>query len=306
MKALQYSRFGGLGEMRLDDRPVPKTGPVSVLIRVGAVSLNPVDVQLREGISQKYLDTVFPAVPGLDVAGVVVGLGADTPRFAVGDRVVAHAMRDRVSDGTLAEYVEVPTRFVSHLPDAVSLEDATTLPLAGQTALQSVRRAQLQPGSFALVLGASGAVGQFAVQLLASQGVTVVGTASAANQEFVRSLGAEPVLHEDALDARFASRFDAVFHFGGTLVAVSSVLAEDGTVVSISDRRALTEFGGHSVWLDPNASDLDELVQAVMERRLQTDIGAIYPFDQWRTAFDALEERRVRGKVVIRVADDLV
>ena len=153
------------------------------------MSLNPVDVQIREGLERRYLTPRFPAVPGSDVAGVVVELGADTPEFAIGDAVVGHAMKDYVGAGTLAEYVDMPVRSTILKPHGLSFREAATLPLAAQTALQIVRRSGLGASSRVLVSGAAGGVGSFAVQLANRTGAFVVGTTSPKNFRYVESLG---------------------------------------------------------------------------------------------------------------------
>ena len=176
MKALHYDGFGGLDQLSVGELPDPHIGPDTLLVKVVAAGINPVDYKVREGYLEGLIDTVFPVVPGWDVAGVVVSPGLDTPEFAAGDEVLAYARADVVHGGTLAELVAVPVRAAAHKPASVSFEDAAALPLAGLTALQSVRRSGLKAGDAVLVHAAAGGVGSFATQLAVLAGARVVGT----------------------------------------------------------------------------------------------------------------------------------
>ncbi len=146
MKALLYDQFGGIERFRIGAVSDPLVGPDSLLVKVVAAGLNPVDYKVREGYLQGLIQAVFPVVPGWDVAGVVVKTGLDTPEFAVGDEVLAYARKDFVQGGTLAELVEVPVRTAAHKPSGLGFEEAAALPLAGLTALQTVRRSGLGAG----------------------------------------------------------------------------------------------------------------------------------------------------------------
>src|SRR6478609_5299463 len=111
MRAITYSRYGGPDVLELtDDLPTPKVGPDSVLVRVRAASVNPVDWKVRAGYLDPIMDVTFPAVPGWDVAGVVERVGLDTPELAVGDEVYGYVRRDWLHGGTFAEYVAAPVR----------------------------------------------------------------------------------------------------------------------------------------------------------------------------------------------------
>ncbi len=110
MRAIAYSRYGGPDVLELVDLPTPKVGPDSVLVRVRATSVNPVDWKVREGYLDGLMDAVFPVVPGWDVSGVVEQVGLDTPEFAVGDEVFGYVRKDVVGGGTTAELVAAPVR----------------------------------------------------------------------------------------------------------------------------------------------------------------------------------------------------
>ena len=150
MRAITYDHFGGSDVLALSDLPKPKVGPDSVLVRVRASSVNPVDWKVRQGYLAEIMDTVFPVVPGWDVAGVVEQIGLDTDEFEVGDEVFGYVRKDvvggEVAGGTLAEFVAAPVRTLAHKSDAWSFEEAAAVPLAGLTAYQTIHRAGLRSG----------------------------------------------------------------------------------------------------------------------------------------------------------------
>jgi len=305
VRALHYNEFGGPDVMRVGEVPDPHIGPDTMVVKVVAAGINPVDYKVREGYLAGLIDTVFPAVPGWDVAGVVVRPGLDTPEFAAGDEVLAYARADVVHSGTLAELVAVPVRTATPKPASVSFEDAAALPLTGLTALQSIRRSGLGEGDTVLVHAAAGGVGAFATQLAVLAGARVVGTAGPANHEFLRSLGAEPVAYGEGLVA--AARavapdgFDVVLDYvgGAALDVTPDLLRPGGSVVSIADGRAASEFGGQYVWVRPDRDDLAELAGLVSDGRLRVHVSAVYDLDHAADAYRALESGHTRGKIVV-------
>ncbi|WP_369045079.1 NADP-dependent oxidoreductase [Sinomonas sp. P10A9] len=307
MKALTYSTYGSADVLELTDLPTPHPGSDSVLVKVKAASINPVDYKAREGYLRRVLDTVFPAVPGWDVAGVVVRPGLDTPEFAAGDEVLAYARKDVISGGTLAEYVEVPVRTAARKPEGLSFEAAAALPLTGLTALQTVRRAGVSAGQTVLIHAAAGGVGSFAVQLAVLAGARVIGTASEPNHGYLRSLGAEPVAYGDGLvDAARAlapEGFDVILDFvgGDAMDMVPQLLREGGMVASITDPRARDTYGGQYVWVRPHSEQLAELAQLAAEGTLKVEIADVFELDHAAEAYRRLETGHVRGKLVVRV-----
>ncbi len=307
MKALSYSGFGGADRFALTELPDPHIGPDTLLVRVVAAGLNPVDYKIREGYLQGVLDVNLPAVPGWDVAGIVERVGLDTPEFEVGDRVLAYVRADVVQHGSVAELMPVPVRTAAHIPDGLSFEDAAALPLAGLTALQSVLRSGLGEGDTVLVHNAAGGVGSFGVQLARLRGARVIGTASAGKHEYVRELGAEPVAYGEGIVARVSELapqgVDVILDFaGGTaLDSTPELLREGGFVVSIADRRAVTDFGGISLWVRPDAAQLAELAALAADGTLRIERAATYPLSRAVEAYRELEAGHARGKIVVTI-----
>ena len=169
----------------------PHAGPGQVRVRVRAAGVNPIDFKVRRGWTQGFIDVTFPATPGLEVAGVVdeAGEGAE---FAVGDEVVGWS-----ATGSYAEHAIVAN--VARKPEGLSWEQAVGLPVAGETAQRVLDDLQLKEGETLLLHGAAGAVGSIAAQLAKAAGVNVVGTASPANHDFLRSIGVIPVAYGEGL-----------------------------------------------------------------------------------------------------------
>ncbi|MFW0785157.1 NADP-dependent oxidoreductase [Gordonia sp. CPCC 206044] len=311
MRAITYDRFGGSDVLALTELPMPKVGPDSVLVRVRASSVNPVDWKVREGYLAEILDTVFPVVPGWDVAGVVEQAGLDTPEFQVGDEVFGYVRKDvvggQVAGGTLAEFVAAPVRTLAHKPSGWSFEEAAAVPLAGLTAYQTIRRAGVQSGHTVLVHAAAGGVGSFAVQIARSLGARVIGTASEANHDYLRTLGAEPITYGDGLIDRVRTLEPAGVHVvldyvgGDALDSVPDVLRDGGTVASITDARARDEFGGQYVWVRPDSTDLAELGRLGEAGHLTPEIAEVFELADAATAHERSQSGHVRGKVVVRV-----
>lgn len=307
MRAITYSRYGGSDVLALTDLPEPKVGPDSVLVRVRASSVNPVDWKVRAGYLDALMDVVFPVVPGWDVAGVVERVGPDAPEFAVGDEVFGYVRKDWVQGGTLAELVAAPVRTLARKPASLTFEEAAAVPLTGLTAYQSIERTGVRAGQTVLVHAAAGGVGQFAVQIARARGARVIGTASPANHEYLRTLGAEPVAYGDGLVDRVRALapdgVDVVLDFGtDDLVATTrALLAPGGTVASIVNPAARTELGGHYLWVRPSSEDLAALATMADAGQLAVDVAAVFDLADAAAAHELSESGHVRGKVVVRV-----
>ncbi|MFI6034183.1 zinc-binding dehydrogenase [Streptomyces sp. NPDC051315] len=289
--------------VRLDEVPDPVAGPSQVLVDVTHVSLNYGDLNdARSG-------RVPPgAVLGSDAVGVVTRAAADGTGPAVGARVVA------LTPGAFAERVAVDVDALAEVPASLDLARAVALPVAGVTALRSLRAAGLGPDSRVLVTGASGGVGRFAVQLAARAGAHVIASVgSAARGEGLAELGADEVLIGlDGLDRPVDVIIDSVG--GSQLVTAWSLLAPGGSVQSVGwtsgepavfppyatvgPAKSLTSFV-----IEGNAgADLATLTALAAEGALTVEIGRQDPWERFAEAAEALRGRRVPGKAVLEVS----
>ncbi|MFC9084978.1 NADP-dependent oxidoreductase [Nocardiopsis dassonvillei] len=306
MKAIALQQYGSADDLALVDLPDPKVAPSEVLIRVRAAGVNPVDWKLAAGGLDALFETDFPLIPGWDVAGVVEAVGPDAHEYQVGDEVYGYARKDWAKNGTYAELVSASVRMLAPKPRSLSWQESAGVPLAGLTALQSVERAGVGSGDTVLVHAAAGGVGAFGVQIAVARGARVIGTASERNHDFLRSLGAEPVVYGDGLVDRVRALapegVDAVLDFVGGGVVQEPVPLTDGStrIVSIADP-GVQELGGHWLWVRPDSEDLAELARLADDGRLTVHVDREFPLAEAAEAWRLSQAGRTRGKIVLTV-----
>jgi NADPH:quinone reductase-like Zn-dependent oxidoreductase len=312
MRAIAIDAFGPADALALRDVPDPKVGPDSVLIRVRAAAVNPVDAAIRRGDLEPWFPHRFPLIPGWDVAGVVEAVGPAVVDLEPGDEVYAYARKTEVAEGTYAELVSLPAGMVARKPRKLSFAQAAGIPLAGLTAYQALTEALgVVRHEKVLVTAAAGGVGHLAVQIARHLGADVVGTAGTANQEFVRGLGVEPVDYS-AGDVTQAVR---ALHPGGVDAVLDTVggegqdqaraaLRPGGRIASIVDTdpaKGAEGIAGHYVFVRPSAKELYELASLADEGLLVPEIAEVLPLDRAAEAHRRIEGGHVRGKLVLEV-----
>ncbi|MEV0555129.1 NADP-dependent oxidoreductase [Streptomyces sp. NPDC050597] len=306
MRAVVARRYGGPEALELMEIDKPEPGAGSVLIRVKAAGVNPVDWHVVAGHLNSILDVSLPLVPGFDVAGVIEAIGPGVTEFSVGDEVFGYVRTEQVQYGTYAELVAAPVHTLARKPASLTWQQAAGLPLVGLTALQSLSRVGARSEETVLVHAAAGGVGSVAVQIAVARGARVIGTASERNHEFLRSLGAEPVVYGDGLAKRVRELAPegvdaAVDCVGGDAVAVSQELLKDPSrVASIVDPE-VTQRGGHQVWTQPVPSDLAALASFADAGELTVHIDRVLPLAEAADAFRLSQTGRVRGKIVLEI-----
>ncbi|MFD6096859.1 NADP-dependent oxidoreductase [Nocardiopsis flavescens] len=306
MKAMALQRYGTEDSLREVDLPEPKVAPGEVLIGVRAAGVNPVDWKLAAGGLDPVMEAGFPLVPGWDVAGVVEAVGFDTPEYRVGDEVYGYIRKDWAQNGSYAERVAASARLLAPKPASLDWARAAGVPLAGLTALQAIRRVGVGEGDTVLVHAAAGGVGSFAVQIARALGARVIGTASERNHDFLRSLGAEPVVYGEGLvrgvRALAPAGVDAVLDFVGGGAAEQSLPLTGGAerVASVADAE-VERFGGHYVWVRPSTDDLVELGGMAEAGVLSVHVEHELPLSEAARAWRLSKEGRTRGKIVLTV-----
>ncbi|KFF60507.1 alcohol dehydrogenase [Cryobacterium sp. MLB-32] len=303
MRAITYSKYGSPDVLELTEQPVPKVGPGMVLVRVKAAAVNPVDWKVMAGYLDTMLDSDFPVIPGWDVAGVVEAVGVDSPQFRVGDEVISNGRKDYVHGGSFAEFIALPERLVARKPASLTWEQSAGLPLAGLTAFQVLTRLQVAAGDTVLIHGGAGGVGSLAIQIAAARGARVIATASAANHDYLRELGAEPVTYGDGLTERVRALapegVQVVADFvGGVLDTTLAVLADGGRHASVADGE-VEAHGGTWMWVDPAGADLQKLADLVEEHAFTVEVARSFPLDQAADAYRLNMLGHTRGKIVV-------
>ncbi len=312
MKAILLSSFGGRDQLKFTDVEKPIPGEGEVLVRIKAAGVNPVDFKIREGFLKERMPNILPLIPGWDMAGEVESCGYSARRFSPGDRVFAYARRPVIQKGTYAQYIALPESYVAHMPKDLSYKEAASIPLACLTAYQSViHRGGLQMGERCLVMGASGGVGSFAVQLARIAGASVVAMASGPNEEYVRSLGCEGFIDYTRLDAAgiqsmYPDGFDLVFDCVGKEKSKEAYgfAKVRGRIISLLSqvdeelaRSRSIEF--HYVFVEPNVVQLSQIARWVEEGKIKTHVTASFPLADAALAHEQIESFHTRGKIVL-------
>ena len=306
MKAAYFMRFGGPEVLQYGDIPDPVAKPGQVLVDIHAASVNAADWKLRQG--QYASVTGFPYVPGRDFSGVVRALGDGVRDFAVGDAVFG--VCDVGHDGAYAERIAIHAAIVARKPARLSHVEAAALALTGLTALVSIEDTlRLQPGETILIQGGAGGVAGFAIQLAKHLGARVITTASAANLDYVRGLGADQVIDYKAQDfTQVVSGCDAVFDTVGGDVATRSfaVLRPGGRAAFIASGNAAPASPRPDVAsLRPKVSrdrpHLERVVELVTKGVVRVPEITTYPLAEAAAAHAVSEARHLRGKLVFKV-----
>jgi len=324
MKAITYHRYGGPEVLGLQEVDVPAVDESSMLVRVRAAAANPYDWHFMRG-EPYFMRLMFglraPKRTGLgvDFAGEVEAVGRGVSGFAPGDRVYG------LCDGAFAEYVACPAADLAIMPATLTFEQAAAVPLAGLTALQGLRDAgQLQAGQRVLIVGASGGVGSFAVQIAKALGAHVTGVCSTPNVAMVRALGADAVIDYTQEDfTHGAQRYDVIFQLGGmqSPAACRRALTPQGILVlssgdsngrvigpmnRIMQAALLSPFVGQTLAvLDVKRSraDLEHLASLIDGGSVKPIVERTLPLREVPEAIRLVEEGHARGKVVISLAE---
>lgn len=311
MQAARYDRYGKAEVVSFREVPAPRPRSGEVLVRVEAAALNPKDVIIRSGKFRLLSGRSFPKGLGSDVVGRVVDLGWRVPTAFAALRVFGFYSEYRALRGSVAELVAIPAQHIAVVPREIAAPLAAATPLAGSTALQALRDdARLQAGQRVLIVGASGGVGTFAVQIAKLMGLHVAASASAANADLVAALGADEVLDYASPNPFGQGPYDAVLDCFGRLRAkrIAPKLNPNGRFVSLVPSRAIFRDVALGRLCFPSTtltsvkartSDLSQLGAWLASGVLKPVIDHVYARGELHDAMRRLETRHARGKIVI-------
>jgi NADPH:quinone reductase-like Zn-dependent oxidoreductase len=294
MRAVLFKKTGSVAGLVLADVPKPSPAPAEVLVRIHAASVTRGDVVLRKipFLLARLFGQKRKAMLGHEFAGEVETIGTAVTQLSVGDRVFGTTTG--LPAGSYAEYICVPADgMLATIPESVSFEEAATVPIGATTALQFLRRGGIASGKRVLVIGASGSVGSYGVQLAAHFGARVTGVSSGRNAELVRSLGAAEVIDYTSQDVtKGEARFDLIFDAVGTGSngGLKRILADGGSFVSV--RSSTTE----------SPRDLTQIRDLLAAGELRAVIDRQYSLEQIREAHTYVEKGRKTGNVLVTVA----
>ncbi len=332
MKAFIVDRYGKKDQGRIGVMPDPELRENDVLVQVHAAGVNLLDSKIRSGEFKLILPYRLPLILGNDVAGVVVRAGRRVRRFKIGDVVYARPPQDRI--GSFAELIAMHEDAVAIAPKKLTLEEASSIPLAGLTAWQAlVETANLKNGQKVLIHAGSGGVGTFAIQLAKHLGATVATTTSTANLDLVKSLGADVAIDYKTTDFEKVLRdYDVVLNSLGaeTLHKSLQVLKPGGKLISISgppdpdfaksqgsswilaqvmhllSYRIRKKAKRHRVsysflFMKADGAQLREIASLIDADVIRPVVDRVFPFDSTKEALAYVETGRAKGKVVIKI-----
>jgi NADPH:quinone reductase-like Zn-dependent oxidoreductase len=304
MLAARIHNYGGPEVIVVEQTPKPVPQAGEVLVRLKAAGVNPADWKFRSGFMKQFMPLTFPWTMGLEGAGIVEAVGQGVTAFKPGQAVfgtISHSY---------AQYALAAPAELLDKPEPLSFEEAAGVPVGALTAWQATLiEANVQPRQHVLVHGGAGGVGLFAVQFARWKGAHVTATASAANADFVRSLGAEEVIDyhttkfEDAVHA-----VDAVIDtVGGDLLERSlQVTRQGGMMVTVAGRPDPEMGQARNIRVtsarraDPSA--LAEITELIVAQQVKPFVGVVFPLSQARQAQELSQTGHGRGRIILLTA----
>ena len=309
MKAVVAHEYGAPQVLKFENVPRPEPREDEALVRVIASSVNPADPLTLSGKYAREFGTHLPLIPGYDIAGVVEKTGTNVTKLKVGDAIYGYP----TFGGGWAEYVTVKEYEVAAKPKSLSFVETAAVPMGALTAWQAlIDVAKLHAGQTILIHGGSGGVGNFAVQIAKARGARVIATASTANQDLLKQLGADVTV--DYTKTKFedvARDVDAVLDPVGkeTLARSYSVVKRGGIVMSLvalPDRAELEKHAIHgaAISVHPDTGDLAEIAVLIDAGKIKPIVTQVLPLSEAIAAQQQAATHHTRGKIVLRIAAD--
>jgi NADPH:quinone reductase-like Zn-dependent oxidoreductase len=324
VKAIRLLEYGS--EPVFNDVPVPAIAAGEILVKVRSAAVNHLDLVEASGTARQILPISLPWIPGHEFSGIVEQIGGDVAGYAPGDAVFGTT----TGMGSCAEYLAVKAAAIARKPSNLSFEEAASVPVAAQTAWQGLfTHAQLEKGQTILIHGGAGAVGAYAVQLASHAGAIVIATASAADEAYLKSIGASRVIdyRETPFEKVLQEKVDVVFDLVGGDAAKRSflVLKDGGRLVSATQPVSQEESARHGVSgammrLVPSGEGLGKIGQLLEDGTLRPDVATVYALQDAAQAWKdvaaklpgahgfspslpgAAARRQSHGKIVLHVA----
>ena len=293
------------------DLPEPVAGAGEVLVRVHAASVNAFDVGVAAGYMKDFLPYEFPAVIGGDVAGTIETIGEGVEGFSAGDRVFGMmGMKGAIHDGSFAELATPQAGAIAAAPEGLSDADAGSLAVAGTTAMSAVEAVDPREGAHVLIVGATGGVGTFAIQLAALRGAQVIASVRPGDEDFVADLGAaETIDYTDDVVASIRERYpdgidaviDAVNRDHDAFMTLAGIIHEGGRATSVVGAAGESaQIGGVSLSnVGGNPAHLPALADLVVQGKLRVAIRRTYPLADAAQALKDFANEHTLGKLVI-------
>ncbi|MEG0851089.1 MAG: NADP-dependent oxidoreductase [Eubacterium sp.] len=336
MKAYTLKRYSKTEPLKLKEVTKPVVKPNEILIEIHSAGINQLDAKIKSGEFKMMLKYKMPLILGHDVAGIVTELGSDVKRFKVGDEVYSRPADYHI--GGFAEFIAVDERDVALKPNNISMDEAASLPLVALTVWQAfVEKGHLKKGQKVFIQAGSGGVGKIAIQLAKHLGATVATTTSKGNLDLVKKLGADVAIDYKTQDFENELKdYDLVLNSQNaeTLEKSLRILKRGGKAVSISgppDPDFAKEMGLNwflklvfgliskkvrkqaeklgviysFLFMKANGNQLAEITKMVESGAVKPVLDKVYSFNEINDALDYVNSGRAKGKVVVKVKQDL-
>src|SRR5262245_29196562 len=311
MKAVVIHGYGGPEVLKYEDVPRPEPKDDQLLVQVIAAGVNPVDGMIRSGMFAKEGNRAFPIILGGDAAGVVEKVGNKITKFKAGDPVFAYVSLD--NSGGYAQYALITEREAAPKPKSLTYVEAAAVPIVAMTAWQAlIDTAKLKSGQTVLIHGGSGGVGSFAIQIAKARGAKVIATASTANQDLLKQLGADVTI--DYTKQKFedvAKDVDVVLDSigGDTLARSYGVVKKGGIIVSLvpgpkAYKPVKCGIRGAALNVEPNSEELAEIGKLIDDKKIKVIVSQTFPLSEAMKAQEQVATGHTRGKIVLKVADE--
>jgi NADPH:quinone reductase-like Zn-dependent oxidoreductase len=309
MKAVVAHEYGAPEVLKYEDAPRPEPKENELLVRLIACGVNPADPLVISGRFAKEFGTHLPLIPGYDVAGVVEATGSKVTKFKKGDAVYGYAL----FGGGWAEYAVLAENEAALKPKSATFVETAAVPMGALTAWQGlIDTAKVSAGQTVLIHGGSGGVGSFAIQIAKAKGAKVIATASTANQDLLKQLGADVAI--DYTKTKFedvAKDVDVVFDTVGrdTLARSYPVVKKGGivtTIVARPDQAQLSKYGirGSSIASHPDGNELAEITKLIEAGKIKPVVSQVLPLTNAIKASQQAETHHTRGKLVLKIAEE--
>jgi NADPH:quinone reductase-like Zn-dependent oxidoreductase len=301
-RAIRFHEYGAADKLVLETLPLPTLEADELLVEVRFAGVNPIDWKIRAGYLKDFMPVPLPFTPGIDFSGVVAKMGAGVKNFKIGQAVFG------IGRGAYAEYAVAKAGDIVSKPESLSFELAATVPIGALTAWKALEDAGVAKGQTVVIQGAAGGVGLFAVQLAALKGAKVIGSASADNLAFVKSLGAgQAVDYKKGLRESGVKDVDVVIDAvgGEALEKAYDLLKKGGVLVSIAgqvskEKAEALGITGLGSGRGP-ASLLTQIAEMLSAKKLRSEIGKIFPLSEAKAAQELSQTGHGRGRILLKV-----
>ncbi len=311
MKVIVLNNFGSVDELEIKEIEKPQIEDDEVLVKVKAISINPVDAKTRKGRGQaQRLKDEKPIILGWDISGEIVEKGKNAMDFKVGDEIFG--MINIPGHGkAYAEYVAAPAQHIALKPSNITHEEAAASCLAAMTAYQALMiHGKLKKNDRILIHAAAGGVGHFAVQMAKNIGAYVIGSSSPANQNFLLNIGADQHLDYrtpnweaeidpvdfvlDAIGGDNINKSLKVLKKGGTIIGLPSGLSED-----VTEKAAAQSKTGIFFLVKSNNEHMQSIARMLQNKTIVPCISKVYKFEEIKEAHEQIESGKTRGKIIL-------